>query len=111
MELTLDSNDIKQALTNYVSKMGVDTSNKRVDIALINGRMGNGNRAIVSITEETTSLGMNKYATVKVAKEAPVVTSSEGIDEEVMEEVVEDIPPVQIDFEEPKPTNPTNSLF
>ncbi len=106
MELTLDSNDIKQALTNYVSKMGVDTSNKRVDIALINGRMGNGNRAIVSITEQEDTLQeiVQEYAPFIVNK--PVDDT-----ETVMEEVVEDIPPVQIDFEEPKPTNPTNSLF
>ena len=52
IKLELDADSIKQAITTHISNQGFDLAGKTVEVALVNGRGGNGNRATVVISDE-----------------------------------------------------------
>jgi len=56
IKLELDADSIKQAISAHIASQGFNLDGKHVDVALVNGRGGNGNRATVTITERTTPL-------------------------------------------------------
>ena len=62
MSLTLNDEEIKQAITQYVNKQGIDTTDKEVDVIIKSGRKGNGYTAAVTITDQPTK-------TVKLASD------------------------------------------
>lgn len=52
IKLELDADSIKKAITTHISNQGFDLAGKTVEVALVNGRGGNGNRATVTISDE-----------------------------------------------------------
>ena len=57
MQLTLNNDEIHQALTEYVNGMGIDTYNKNVAITLTNKRKTDNNEggssAVVDVTAKS----------------------------------------------------------
>ncbi len=51
MDLTLNDGEIKEAIVNYVSANGVNTSGKRVDVTIVTGRKNSGSKAEVVISD------------------------------------------------------------
>jgi len=49
MKITLSETDLKDAIQQYISQMGVDLSNKRVEISMTAGRGTNGHTANLEI--------------------------------------------------------------
>lgn len=58
IKLELDAESIKNAITTHISNQGFDLTSKTVDVALVNGRGGNGNRATVTISDATPDLSI-----------------------------------------------------
>ena len=54
MQLTIDDKEIKDAIIEYVKNQGISTTDKKVSIDLIAGRMGNGHKAEIEITADTS---------------------------------------------------------
>jgi len=50
IKLELDADSIKKAITTHISNQGFDLAGKTVEVALVNGRGGNGNRATITIS-------------------------------------------------------------
>jgi len=89
IKLELDADSIKQAISAHISSQGFNLEGKHVDVALVNGRGGNGNRATVTITEQTANT--TKYP--KTAEEA--ITYHPEVEEVVLPDVeVEETIPV-----------------
>jgi len=51
LNISLNDSEIKDAIKQYVTKSGIDTFGKTVDITIKTGRRGNGTSAAISITE------------------------------------------------------------
>jgi len=51
IKLELDADSIKKAITTHISNQGFDLAGKTVEVALVNGRGGNGNRATITISD------------------------------------------------------------
>jgi len=79
MNINLDAEDIKEALTNYVSVLGFDMSNKQVTVNMVAGRQGNGYRAELEIVK-----GNSNNETLKVISppEEPEISSEEESEED-----------------------------
>ena len=54
IKLELDAESIKQAISTHIANQGFNLEGKTVEVALINGRGGNGNRATITIHENIT---------------------------------------------------------
>jgi hypothetical protein len=54
IKLELDAASIKKAITTHISNQGFDLAGKTVEVSLVNGRGGNGNRAVIVISDEVT---------------------------------------------------------
>ena len=67
MQLTLNQNEIEQAIKNYVGNLGVALSGKDVDITLVAGRGEKGITATLDITDHEIQMD------VKVEDTAPDV--------------------------------------
>jgi len=52
IKLELDANSIKQAISNHIAAQGFNLDGKKVEVALVNGRGGNGNRATITISDD-----------------------------------------------------------
>lgn len=55
MQIILTDEDITQALSDYISNMGVNLDNKDVSSSITAGRQGKGNTATVTITKAVTT--------------------------------------------------------
>lgn len=53
MDVTLDGKEIEEALVQYVGGLGIDISNKEIDISMTAGRKENGYTAVISIGQST----------------------------------------------------------
>jgi len=71
VQLTLQDDEIRDAISQYVSKQGIETSDKVVKIKIKSGRKGNGLTAIVSVENKPEP-------ETKIAKEATSAESSTG---------------------------------
>jgi len=80
IKLELDADSIKQAISAHIAAQGFNLDGKHVDVALVNGRGGNGNRATVTITEQIT----NKVPTT--VEEA--IAYHPEVEEVVLEEII-----------------------
>jgi len=49
IKLELDANSIKQAISAHIAAQGFNLDGEDVEVALVNGRGGNGNRATITI--------------------------------------------------------------
>lgn len=72
IKLELDAASIKKAITTHISNQGFDLVGKTVEVALVNGRGGNGNRATVVIDDDIIIDGPpDKVGTDNVVKPRP----------------------------------------
>ena len=65
IKLELDADSIKLAITTHISNQGFNLAGKIVEVALVNGRGGNGNRATITISDD-----IGAPAIVQVTKKA-----------------------------------------
>lgn len=81
IKLELDADSIKQAISAHIAAQGFNLEGKNVEVALVNGRGGNGNRATVTISDDVVN---NKVPTT--VKEA--IDYHPEVEEVVVEEEV-----------------------
>ena len=80
IKLELDADSIKKAISNHISNQGFDLAGKTVEVALVNGRGGNGNRATITISDDV------KVENKKVEDiDAYIKTPVNNVDEDVKE--------------------------
>jgi len=103
IKLELDANSIKQAISNHIAAQGFNLEGKKVDVALVNGRGGNGNRATITISDSDNKpqpgKGVLRKASDNTASEtvAKVIAEvpSAVVEEEILEEVIiSDLDPI-----------------
>lgn len=109
MRITLQNDEIEEALKTYVSSVGINLDGKDVDLNIIAGRGTNGTSVEIDISSESTktkktvstvssSKTKPKNADLTVAKAvvAPVVASlpkpTTNLVEEELEEEVAEVP-------------------
>ena len=66
MNIKLDEATIRIAITEYIQRQGIDTTNKHIDITLKMGRKGNGLSTSVNITDAVEG---NKQAALAETEE------------------------------------------
>jgi len=66
-KLELDADSIKKAITSHISNQGFDLAGKTVEVALVNGRGGNGNRATIIISDDDTITEVEAFPTQPTA--------------------------------------------
>lgn len=81
MDISLNDNEIKQALKNFVNTLGIDTNNKQIDIKLTVGRKKQGSSAEVSITNNDTDIVIEK--TVSEVVSTDIVDNNKEPEEKV----------------------------
>lgn len=79
MNITINANEINEAITSYVSELGIDTTGKNIEVHMVAGRGSNGFSANIEITKANTQPEVN----------VPTPRSVEPVEEEVAEEVIE----------------------
>jgi hypothetical protein len=98
MKLTLNQNEVEQAISDYVAGLGLDLSNMTPVVNIIAGRGANGTYAEVDLEPKTKPLvvtkpaedvkaaPMSKVAVVPVAAEVELVEPDMSRDEDEQEE-------------------------
>lgn len=81
MDITLTHEEINLAVEDYLGTVGIDTSANIVDVNLIAGRGGNGNRAEVTVTRKDMLKKQDNFA--KGAKTESVPENNAPEPEEV----------------------------
>lgn len=77
MRITLNENEIKEALVRYVAGQGVDISGRNVEVSMTAGRGANGYTADIDITDAT-------YQAIENISEAQLATrNAAGCDTEL----------------------------
>lgn len=96
IRIELDAHSIKEAISAHISAQGFNLEGKTVEVALVNGRGGNGNRATIIISDNDTSTPSKvvkkpsplKKPSPKTATEVVALDEVEG--ETIMDVNVED---------------------
>lgn len=57
MTVILNDKEINQAVECYLVKNGLTLSNRKIDVSVVVGRTGNGNRIEVEIVEDSEVVG------------------------------------------------------
>lgn len=89
IKLELDADSIKKAITTHISNQGFDLAGKTVEVALVNGRGGNGNRATIVISDDEAIV-------VEPAKPAPHPSMKPRAALEPHPDYVEDTPEFEV---------------
>jgi hypothetical protein len=71
MQMTLNNEEIIEAVNDFVAKQGINITHKKTEVAMIAGRGGNGFSATVSIINSSTTLSK------AIPNNAPVVPEPE----------------------------------
>jgi len=91
IKLELDANSIKQAISNHIAAQGFNLDGKKVEVALVNGRGGNGNRATITISDD-------KSIIVAPTKARQGILREMGVADEAPAEILEiDLPIVDVE--------------
>ena len=93
IKLELDADSIKQAISAHIAAQGFNLEGKHVDVALINGRGGNGNRATITITEQTANTAAVYHPEVEEVI-LPDVPVEETVKVESVEVIIPDLDPI-----------------
>ena len=98
IKLELDADSIKQAISSHIAAQGFNLDGKHVEVALVNGRGGNGNRAMVTISDDT-SITLKADVPMKSVKEIDAYVKTVIKPEEVViiEETQEEVIPSELD--------------
>ena len=87
MKLIIEGDELAQALEAWVNKLGMDTSNKQVDVTITSGRGVNSSSATVSITESDTDSKVQPVASLSAIPDAPAIKEEEDdTDDEPVDE-------------------------
>ena len=110
MQLTINDEEIKEAITEYVKNQGISTVDKEVSIELTAGRNGNGHKATITIVnvQDTPSGASTKPSAVPAApltELEEVVFDVAGANSEEETEVNEDGDTGSSTAESPAPTS------
>lgn len=79
MDISLNNDEIQEAIVNYINTKGISTSGKDVEINIVAGRKGNGLKAEVAITEKAVEASETLIREVNAnspAEEVKAVTPS-----------------------------------
>jgi hypothetical protein len=66
MKMTLNYEEINEAIVNWVAKQGIDLTGKETEIEFTAGRKENGNSAIIDIKPMNHELPDNPHVNVQV---------------------------------------------
>lgn len=86
MDITLNSDEINQAIISHINTQGISTEGKNITVLIVSGRKGNGCKAEVTISNE-----VNKAILTEVSPEDecdPVEPNDTVTDQEVTDDVV-----------------------
>lgn len=76
MRITLNENEIKEALVRYVAGQGVDVSGRNVEVSMTAGRGANGYTADIDITDAKPVLERVYAASVDKGNTEPGITET-----------------------------------
>lgn len=77
MQITLEQDDIEQAITEFLGSQGLDVSRMDINVDLIAGRGGNGHRAEVRLVKQEIK-SREEFPTPDVVMEDPIPSEADA---------------------------------
>lgn len=79
MNITLNQNEIEEALVGYISEQGIDVGGKDITIDLIAGRGENGHKATIELIQAERAASVN-LTDAQVAEDLPETTQESPVE-------------------------------